>query len=90
MRNGEQYEPLEAARLAGIGAVHELGHMLFHYGHPFGVPACVMSPTPMLRFREAVRAFDAKACVAANDPAMKRGSLRIRRPIYAENRRAGN
>ena len=83
MRGGEKYEPAEAARLAGIGAAHELGHLLFQYGHPFGVPACVMSPTPMLRFREQSRKLDAGACVAAQSPSMKPGVLRIIRPVYA-------
>ena len=83
MRGGERYEPLEAARLAGAGAVHELGHLLFHYEHPFGIPACVMSPTPMLRFREWVSKFDAAVCFAANAPGMKPGTAKIVRPIYA-------
>ncbi len=83
MRGGERYDPLEAARLAGTLATHELGHLLFHYGHPFGVSACVMSPIPMLRFRQAVTSLDAAACEAANAPGMKIGAADMRRPVYA-------
>ena len=87
MRGGERYEPLEAARLAGTLASHELGHLLFHYGHPFGVSACVMSPIPMLRFRETVTGLDAAACEAANPPGMKLGAADMRRPVYAAERK---
>jgi len=83
MRRGETYDPLEAARLAGTGAAHELGHMFFQYGHPFGLSACVMSPSPMLRFREWVEKLDPAACRAAQHPAMKPGAAQIRRPVYA-------
>ena len=88
MRRVETYDPLEAARLAGTGAAHELGHMLFHYEHPFGLSACVMSPTPMLRFREWVSKLDATTCKAAQHPAMKPGAARILGPVYAaDNKR---
>ncbi|HEX4858439.1 MAG TPA: hypothetical protein VFV17_05430, partial [Usitatibacteraceae bacterium] len=80
MRGGEHYAAEEAALLAGTLAAHELGHLLFRYGHPFNVHACIMSPTPMLRFREAVRLLDAAACRAANDPAMAAGVIDLRRP----------
>lgn len=82
LRGGEAYEPMEAARLAGAGAAHEMGHLLFHYGHPFGIESCLMSPTPMLRFREASSKWDPAACRAAEDPAMKPGTSGIRRPVY--------
>ncbi|MBP8120720.1 MAG: hypothetical protein KAY04_05700 [Burkholderiales bacterium] len=85
MRGGEMYEPLEAARLAGTGAAHELGHQLFHYGHPFGISACLMSPTPMLRFREHIGKLDPEACAASQSPAMKRGVLKTLRPKYASD-----
>ncbi len=83
MRGGETYDQLEAARLAGTGAAHELGHMFFQYGHPFGLSACVMSPTPVLRFREWVSKLDPAACKAAQHPAMKPGAARVLRPVYA-------
>ncbi len=80
MRGDEKYTPQEAATFAGALAAHELGHMLFQYGHPFNRSACIMSPVPMLRFREAVAALDATKCAVANDPAMKRGAIAVKMP----------
>lgn len=80
MRQGETYAPDEAARLAGIGATHEIGHQLFHYGHPYPHPACVMCPTPMLAFRAAAAKLDAAACARAADPHMQPGTAKFRPP----------
>lgn len=84
MRGGEIYTAEEAAVLAGTFAAHELGHLLFHYDHPFGVSACVMSPTPMLRFREQAAKLDGVACRRANNPAMKKGSAEIQGPLTVQ------
>lgn len=81
LRGGETYTAEEAAILAGTLASHELGHLLFHFGHPFGLAACVMSPTPMLRFRETVSQLNARACREANHAAMKPGAVKVNRPM---------
>ena len=52
MRGGEQYSEADAAELAGAYMAHEIGHLLFQLGHPFGQRACVMNPASMLHFRE--------------------------------------
>ncbi len=83
MRGGESYSPDEAARIAGASAAHEFGHLLFQYGHPFGDASCLMSPTPMLRFKEYLARLDAAKCLAANHAAMKPGSGRVRKPHYS-------
>ena len=44
MRDGENCNAEEAARLAGISAAHEIGRQLFHFLHPFGQSACLMNP----------------------------------------------
>ena len=62
MREGERYTAEEAARLAGIGATHEIGHQLFHILHPYGHPACVMNPVPMFAYRAWAARLDGKAC----------------------------
>jgi hypothetical protein len=51
MRGGETFTAEEAARLAGVGAAHELGHQLFHFLHPYDNIACVMNPVPMFAYR---------------------------------------
>ena len=80
MRRGERYTPDDAAMLAGLGATHELGHQLFHYGHPYLHPECVMAPTQMLAFRAGAARLDAQACIRAADPAMRPGTVKFRPP----------
>jgi hypothetical protein len=77
LRGGDTYAPDEVARLAGILMTHELGHMLFHLGHPFGNPACIMSPVPLLRFREKAAALDPQKCPMKTDAAMTPGAIRL-------------
>jgi hypothetical protein len=80
MRNNESYEPNEAARLAGIGATHEIGHQLFHLGHPFGLTACVMNPVPMFAFRAWADQLSAQKCPIGSTPAMRPGTVRFTHP----------
>ena len=80
MRLGERYTADEAATLAGIGATHEIGHQLFHYGHPYLHPACVMAPTHLLAFRAAAARLSAQACMHAADPSMRPGTSKFRPP----------
>ena len=77
VRNGETYQPQEAARLAGILAVHEIGHQLFHFGHPWGRAACVMNPIPMFAYRQTVNNISAKDCPIGSSPAMRPGSAKF-------------
>ena len=52
LRGGETYTEKEAARLAGAYLSHEIGHLLFHFGHPYGTEDCVMQPVELLTFRQ--------------------------------------
>jgi hypothetical protein len=54
LRGGETYSEADSARFAGSLLVHEIGHQLFDFGHPYGKGACVMNPPELLRFREWV------------------------------------
>jgi len=62
LRGDESYSEAESARLAGLLLVHELGHLHFDYGHPYGRKACVMNPPEMLRFREWAERLSPKDC----------------------------
>lgn len=62
LRGGETYSDAESARIAGYLLVHELGHQLFDFGHPYGRSACVMNPPEMLRFREWAGRLSPKDC----------------------------
>lgn len=78
LRGGEQYSDTEAAELSGIYLAHEIGHLLFHFGHPFGQKACIMNPVSMLRFREWSQQIDSADCAAGSRPEMTVGAV----PFY--------
>ncbi len=75
LRGGEQYSDTEAAELSGAYLAHEIGHMLFQLGHPFGQKTCVMNPVSMLRFREWYRQIDGAACQIGSRPEMTVGAI---------------
>lgn len=77
LRGGERYTPEEAARLAGLSGAHEIGHQLFHFTHPFGQPACLMSPVPMFAYRAWAEKLSAKDCPVGSSPAMTPGAYRF-------------
>jgi hypothetical protein len=77
MRGGESYEPAEAARLAGISAVHEIGHQLFHFGHPYGKTACLMNPISMFAYRTQINGLSARDCPIGSSGAMRPGAVKL-------------
>ncbi|MDD5058806.1 MAG: hypothetical protein PHQ60_13135 [Sideroxydans sp.] len=82
MRGGETYSAEEAAQLSGTYLAHEIGHLLFQFGHPFGQKSCVMSPVRMLRFRAWSRQIDSAACPIGSRPEMSVGAVP---PIFNSN-----
>lgn len=78
LRNGERYSDTKAAELAGTYLAHEIGHLLFRFGHPFGQSSCVMNPVSMLRFRAWLQQLDAAACAIGSRPEMTPGAI----PVY--------
>jgi ribosome modulation factor len=76
-REGESYDAMEAARLAGLAATHEIGHQLFHFLHPFGKPACLMSPVPMFAYRAWAQRLSARDCPVGSDPALRPGAYKF-------------
>lgn len=78
LRGGEEYSPAEAAELSGIYLAHEIGHLLFQFGHPFGKKACLMNPVSMLRFREWSRQLNGADCTIGSSPEMAVGAV----PFY--------
>lgn len=73
LRGNESYSRTDSARFAGFLLVHEIGHQLFHLGHPYGRRSCVMNPTEMLHFRSWVEGFSPEDCPLADSGAMKPG-----------------
>jgi hypothetical protein len=74
LRKGESYTAEEAARLAGIAATHELGHLMFHFLHPYDNPACIMDPVPMFSYRAWSAKLSPKNCPIGSSPAMTPGA----------------
>jgi hypothetical protein len=77
LRGGERYTESEKPRLIGYALAHQIGHLLFHYDHPWGRTACVMNPTYMLRLRAWVKGLSPKKCAPGSSPAMTRGAVKI-------------
>lgn len=77
MRGGESYKPDEAARLSGIAAAHEIGHQLFHLGHPYGDTACLMNPVPLFAFRAWTDKLSPKDCQLGSSPPMRPGAFKF-------------
>ena len=76
-REGESYQSDEAAQLAGLAAVHELGHQLLHLLHPFGQKGCIMDPVPMFTYRAWALKLSAKDCPLGSSKAMTPGAHRF-------------
>jgi hypothetical protein len=75
LRGGESYTDEQAAEFAGEYLAHEIGHLLFKFGHPFGQQACVMNPVSMLRFREWHEHINAAQCRIGSLPEMEVGAI---------------
>ena len=64
----------EATMLAGAYLEHEIGHMLFHFGHPFGMEGCVMTPAELLNFKKWYSGLNSDRCGINSNPDMFVGS----------------
>ncbi len=77
LRNYENYSEREQARYAAALTAHELGHLFYHYGHPFNAAPCLMNPTPLLKYREWYEALNASECQKLNLPMMQPGAANL-------------
>jgi hypothetical protein len=75
LRGDEDYSATQAAELSGAYLAHEVGHMLFKFGHPFGKQACVMNPASMLQYRAWHQQLDAQQCRIGSIPEMTVGAI---------------
>lgn len=73
LRGDETYSEADSARFAGFLLAHEIGHQLFHFGHPYGRRSCVMNPPEMLHFRRWVEQLSPRDCPIGESAAMKPG-----------------
>lgn len=77
LRDDEHYSQRQVSDYAAAVLTHELGHLLLHLGHPFGVEGCLMSPMPLLKYREWYQGVDVKKCPLYSDEQMRPGAITI-------------
>ena len=77
LRNYENYSEKEQVRYAAALLAHELGHLFYHYGHPFNAAPCLMNPTPLLKYREWYEALNASDCRKLDLPMMQPGAANL-------------
>lgn len=77
LRDDKAYTDEQLTTYAAALLTHEIGHQLLHLGHPFGNPKCIMSPTPLLKYREWLEGLDASACPLNSEPSMTPGFASI-------------
>ena len=77
LREDEHYSEAQISDYVAAILAHELGHLLLHLGHPFGSESCIMSPTPLLKFRSWYEKLDPARCPLASQPQMTPGAATI-------------
>lgn len=77
LRDDRSYSSEQVTTYAAALLTHEIGHQLLHLGHPFGNSNCVMSPTPLLKYREWVDGLDPGQCRINSEASMVPGFVTI-------------
>lgn len=77
LRNDKVYSDDQVTTFAAALLTHEIGHLLLHLGHPFGNSKCIMSPTPLLKYREWLEGLDAAGCPLNSEASMTPGFASI-------------
>lgn len=73
LRDDMSYTSDQTTTYAAALLAHELGHLLLHLGHPFGNQNCIMSPTPLLKYREWYENLDPAQCPLNSEEMMTPG-----------------
>lgn len=77
LRDDKRYSEEEQLRYAAAVLSHEIGHLLLHLSHPWGEPACIMAPPPVLDYAGWYQGLDAQRCALASLPANTPGAIQI-------------
>jgi len=77
LRDDTAYSDEQITDYAAALLTHEVGHMLLHLGHPFGNASCIMSPTPLLKYRSWYQSLDAEKCKVGSEPQMQPGAAKL-------------
>ncbi|MBO6837168.1 MAG: hypothetical protein JJ881_13445 [Alphaproteobacteria bacterium] len=84
IRGGPETARTQAIRMTALTLTHEIGHVLFHFGHPWENPSCIMTPSRFESAEGAFRRIDANACQIGSSPDMTPGAARIPAPYFKE------
>lgn len=74
LRDDKTYTEEQSINYIAATITHELGHLLFHYAHPFSAQSCIMNPTPLLQYRQWFEQLDVEACNGLNSPMLQPGT----------------
>jgi len=77
LRQDKSYSDEQVINYSAALLTHELGHLLLHLGHPFSNKHCIMSPTPMLNYRDWYDNLDAAQCAVGSSKEMTPGAAEI-------------
>ena len=74
LRDDKTYTEEQSLNYIAATLTHELGHLIFHYAHPFNAQSCIMNPTPLLQYRQWFDQLDVEACNRLNSPMQQPGA----------------
>jgi hypothetical protein len=77
LRDDKHFSEGQVTDYVATVLTHELGHMLLLLGHPFGNKHCIMSPTPLLKYREWTASLDPAQCPIGSEEQMTPGVAEI-------------
>jgi hypothetical protein len=77
LRKGARYSRDFELQLSGAYLAHEIGHMLFQFGHPLVESGCVMTPVELLDFLVWYERLDPDRCPVGGNPQMRPGVLPV-------------
>jgi len=77
LREDETYTEEQRINYIAATITHELGHLLFHYAHPFNAQSCIMNPTPLLQYRKWFDQLDVNACTLLKSPMQQPGAATV-------------
>jgi hypothetical protein len=75
LRQGARFGRELEIQLSGAYLAHEIGHMLFQFGHPLAATGCVMTPVELLDFLSWYERLNAEQCPIGSNQQMLPGAL---------------
>ncbi len=77
LRNEKRVSQQDISTYLSLIITHEVGHLLFHYGHPYGKKECIMSPMPLINYKNWLADINIKKCQKGDNKSMQKGSVKL-------------